>query len=98
MKKITVTIILFFFLHNWNLSAQQDLDFSIFTLPQELTKNANAVVRDHKLSITIEAADKIIIKKRYVVTILNKIGHEKFTNTAAFYDPDSKVKNISAKF
>lgn len=98
MKKITVISILFFSVCSWNLSAQQDLDLSILTLPQELTKNANAVVRDHKLSITIEAADKIIIKKRYVATIFNKIGHEKFTNTAAFYDPDSKVKNISAKF
>ena len=76
MKKISRHFYPIFFFHNWNLSAQQDLDLSILTLPQELTKNANAVVRDHKKDYRVEAADKIIIKKRYVVTILNKIGHE----------------------
>lgn len=76
----------------------QDYSVSVSDLSPELRANANAVVREKSMDITIEALDKLITKKTYVVTILNKVGYENFVNTAAGYDNDSKIRSISAKF
>ncbi len=93
-KKLSL---LFFVFVNLLLSAQ-DYSVSALDLSPDLKSNANAVIRDYTLDITIESLDKLNTKKRYVVTVLNKVGYENFVNTAAGYDNDSRVKSISAKF
>lgn len=76
----------------------QDYSVVALTIPDELRTDANAVVRDRTQHVVIESIDKVVTKDRYVVTILNKLGHERFTNTATNYDPDTRIRSISAKF
>lgn len=97
MNKGKKLSLLFFVFVNFLLSAQ-DYSVSALDLSPDLKSNANAVIRDYTLDIIIESLDKLNTKKRYVVTVLNKVGYENFVNTAAGYDNDSRVKSISAKF
>ena len=96
MKKITVTFILFFFFHNWNLPAQQDLDLSILTLPQELTKNANAVVRKQQRIIDVNSVNQMTIKNTSVVTVLNKKGHQRLI-TSVGYDNHTRISRLEGR-
>ena len=96
MKKITFTFTLFFFFHNWNLPAQQDLDLSILTLPQELTKNANAVVRKQQRIIDVNSVNQMTIKNTSVVTVLNKKGHQRLI-TSVGYDNHTRISRLEGR-
>jgi hypothetical protein len=96
MKMKSVSL-LFLLLFTFFSTQAQDYSLLGFDIPKDLKENANAVVRDHFWDITIESVDKIVIKRRYVVTLLNKIGHERFSDTYAHYDDDTKIKKLSAK-
>ena len=58
----------------------QDYSVSSIDIPAELKEDANAVIRDESWNITIAGVDRLEIKHRYVVTIFNKVGYERFTN------------------
>lgn len=69
---------------------------SSFTVPVDLKKNANAVFRDNRIEITIEAVDKMVVKKKRVVTVLNKKGNVD-ARIVEGYDDDTKITKLSAK-
>ena len=96
MNKRTLLPLLFFVFTGFSVFSQ---DFSVlgFDIPTELRENANAVIRDEFVDVTIEGVDALVEKRRYVVTILNKVGHEQFSDTYAHYDDDTKIKKLSAK-
>lgn len=51
-------------------------DFNANNISQELKLNANAVKRLEELHVTIKALDKVIIRHRYAITVLNEQGNE----------------------
>ncbi|MGJ8744259.1 DUF3857 domain-containing protein [Polaribacter sp.] len=73
----------------------QKEDYSAFLIPPELTENANAIVRNNSIEITIEDVDKMVVNRREVVTVLNKLGNVD-ARISESYDNDTKVTNLSA--
>lgn len=64
-------------------------------IDQNLLDNANAVVRENTINISIEAIDKIVYSEKRIVTILNEEGQSK-AKAVAYYDESSSIKNIEA--
>ena len=52
----------------------QKREYASLLIPSSLKENANAVVRDNSIEITIGGVDRMLVKKREVVTVLNKLG------------------------
>ncbi|MEM6719707.1 MAG: DUF3857 domain-containing transglutaminase family protein [Bacteroidota bacterium] len=74
----------------------QDNLTSFLTLPQELTKNANAVVRLDETVVNVEAINTMEVSERRIVTVLNEKGMS-MIGAVAFYDNTTRVKNMEAK-
>jgi transglutaminase-like putative cysteine protease len=73
----------------------QDINFTALLIPKELKENANAVVRDNSIEISIEDVNKMTVKRRKVVTVLNKLGDVDAIISES-YDLDTKIKDLSA--
>ena len=96
MKKRIFTCILLFFICIVPSSAQEKDDLTILTLPEELLQNSNMVVRNQETVINVKSVDQMTIENTSVVTILNKIGHERFP-VAVGYDDHSKISSLEAR-
>lgn len=72
----------------------QTTNYSALTIPIDLKENSNAVVRDNSIEIIIEDFDKMVVKKREVVTVLNKLGNVN-ARIAESYDDDTKITDLS---
>ena len=94
ITKIAGLPLLLFFI-NISISFAQDMSLMSLTLSPELTKDANAVIRESYTEITIEAVDEMIVKERRVTTVLNKLGN-KHVDAYASYDNDTKITDLSA--
>ncbi|MEO2053581.1 MAG: DUF3857 domain-containing protein [Allomuricauda sp.] len=70
-------------------------NYSVTEIPKEMLENADAVVRHHKSTITVEAQDKMRIVTKRVVTVLNENGNEHL-NAYAFYEKNDNVSEIEA--
>jgi hypothetical protein len=77
-------------------SFSQTNKLSSLSVPPHLKENANAVFRDNSIEITIEAVDRMLVKNRQVVTVLNKKGNVDARIVEA-YDDDTKITKLSAK-
>lgn len=69
---------------------------SSLSIPAHLKENANAVFRNNSIEVTIEAADRMLVKNRQVVTVLNKKGNVD-ARIVKGYDEDTKITKLSAK-
>jgi hypothetical protein len=69
--------------------------FSILTLPKTLKNNANAVVRDNTLSITLKSINEMHTTKKRVVTVFNKKG-ENSIDAYMYYDSAKKIISLQA--
>lgn len=80
-----------FLLLNSICTAQNN--FSALSIDESLTKNANAVVRLHELTITINSMNQLMVQRKRIVTVLNKSGN---SDAAAYvgYDDGRKIKDI----
>jgi hypothetical protein len=76
-------------------SFSQKSNYAAFLISPELKENANAVIRDNSIEITIEDVDEMIVHKREVITVLNKLG-DKYANMSEHYDNDTKITKLSA--
>ena len=85
--------VLLFLLCSTSFFAQSNLQFSLFNTA--LTDNANAIVRENSVEITIESVDVITYKKRRIVTVLNETGN-RHVNAVAYYDDGKDVNKIKA--
>ena len=74
----------------------QNNKLSSLSIPAHLKENANAVFRNNSLEVTIEAADRMLVKNRQVVTVLNKKGNVD-ARIVEGYDEDTKITKLSAK-
>ncbi len=77
------------------LSAQEH-HYQTLLLDKNLTQNANAILRADELVIDLQADDNMTVRRKKVVTILNKMGN-KFAGCFVGYDNGRKVKNIQAE-
>lgn len=93
IKYISPTLLLLFLCTTFY---SQDINYSALLIPKELKENANAVVRDNSVEITIEDVNKMTVKTRKVVTVLNKLGNADAIISES-YDEDTKIKDLSAK-
>ncbi len=71
----------------------QNFDLSILTVPDSLTKNANAVVRYFDTNIELVSQRKMLIKINKAVTILNEKGKSN-AELVFHYDKSTKIKKI----
>ena len=74
----------------------QNNKLSSLSIPAHLKENANAVFRNNSIEVTIEAADRMLVKNRQVVTVLNKKGNVD-ARIVEGYDDDTKITKLSAK-
>ena len=74
----------------------QNIDYSVLSIPDSLTVNANAVVQLENTAIEILSSSKMVIQKNAVITVLNKLGDED-AYISLYYDKDIKIKDFGAK-
>lgn len=89
----TLVAVLFF---SANIFSQQ-VDYSAFTIPDQLKKNADAVVRFSKVTAEVLKQDELQSRSVRTVTVLNKEGL-RYLNAFVFYDNNIKVRKIEARF
>lgn len=73
----------------------QNLNYTSLTIPTELRKNANAVVRLDDMQITILDELRMSYKYKRIVTVFNETGN-KHVRAGAGYDDTNKIKSIEA--
>jgi len=74
----------------------QNNDLNVFSIPDSLKENANAVFRYDDTDIEIIDASKMLIHKQTAVTILNKYGDDDGYIQLS-YDNHRKIKTVSAR-
>jgi transglutaminase-like putative cysteine protease len=94
MKK-TNYLIIFLSLLFISKNFSQKINYASLLIPAKLKEDANAVVRDNVIKITIEAINKMTVYKKEVVTVLNKLGNVD-ARIGASYDNDTKITKLSA--
>mgnify|MGYP000050047956 FL=1 len=72
----------------------QKVNYTSLLIPSKLKENANAVVRDNSTIITIESVNKMIVNKRKVITVLNKLGN-RYAGMYESYDNSTKITQLS---
>lgn len=85
---------LFSLLFTANISAQKSI-YPIFSIPDSLKQNANAVLRLDQMDITIASQRSMNIKTQRVVSVLNEKGLNDI-DAISHYDKTTSVKNIEA--
>ncbi|OEY71838.1 DUF3857 domain-containing protein [Salegentibacter salarius] len=92
MRKILLALFLFFQIGTSPIFSQ---DYAAFSIDPNLLSNANAVLRNQSVEISILALDKMRVKTKRVVTVLNEHG-EQHVQAYDFYDENSKIKSQEA--
>ncbi|MDN3620497.1 DUF3857 domain-containing protein [Polaribacter undariae] len=78
-----------------NATFSQKENYASLLIPSALKEDANAVVRDNSIEITIEDVDAMTVLKKEVITVLNKLG-DNYVSMSAHYDDDTKITELSA--
>ncbi len=89
-----IFVIAFVLLFSNITSAQKD-DYSFAIISDSLKANANSVVRNQKIDITIISQRKMNIKTVRIVTILNELGL-KAIDAHQHYNKTTSIRNIEA--
>lgn len=82
--------------HKYSGELCQNVTYTSLLIPDSLKTNANAIVREELLEITIKSSSKLVINERRAVTVLNKSG-DKYANFFERYDNDTKINKLSIK-
>lgn len=93
MKKGQILIIFLLFIFNKSFS-QKESYVAVFS--DSLKENANAILKENIIDISIPSYDRMIIKKRRVIVILNEYGL-KHLDTNEYYDNSTTIKNMEAE-
>jgi transglutaminase-like putative cysteine protease len=94
--KYPTRILFLISLFTCNLIFSQENIYASALISNELTKNANAVIRNSTTEITIEAIDKMVVYEKKVVTVLNELGNV-YAGIEKRYNNDTKIIKLSAK-
>lgn len=71
-------------------------DYNASLIPENLLKNANAVVRESAEDYVLKSVKELHIKQTHAVTILNSAGDE-FSTVLIPYNPNTKVGSIKVE-
>jgi len=80
-----------------NTALSQEGKFQSILLDKNLTDNADAIIRLDETDIELRSFNRISVKRRIVVTVLRKSGGDAIRNYA-YYDPNTKLKELEAVF
>ena len=94
--KYPTRILFLISLFTCNLIFSQENTYASTLIPDELTEDANAVVRNSIIEITIKGIDKMVVYEKEVVTVLNELGNVD-ARIAKRYNNDTKITKLSAK-
>ncbi|WP_372935089.1 DUF3857 domain-containing protein [Seonamhaeicola sp.] len=75
------------------LTFSQDNLYTSLTIPDNLTQNANAVVRKHSVDITLKSSSQMQVVEKRIITVLNKQGNENI-DAYVFYDNNKRIVNL----
>jgi len=84
---------LFAFLFCTGVIIGQQNNYPIFTIPKELTENANACVRFNEKILEVKSRNSLVIKEHRVLTVFNKLG-DRHQENYAYYDNVTKIKKL----
>ncbi|MEZ4977089.1 MAG: DUF3857 domain-containing protein [Flavobacteriaceae bacterium] len=90
----SVFLILFYIVTS-TVFSQDGISLGVGKIPEELTTGANAVVRLASMEINILSQDKMLIKNKRIVTVLNSNGDSK-VGAVYHYDSNNKLKVLEA--
>ena len=71
-------------------------DYSIASIPKELTEYSNSVLIDELVEIDVTDINKMMEKTHRVIAILNKLG-DGDARLYEYYDSNSRVKNVEVR-
>ncbi|SRX54614.1 DUF3857 domain-containing protein [Aequorivita sp. CIP111184] len=91
MKKIFCLAMLF-----CSASIFSQKDYSIKSIPKELTESSNSVLIDELVEIDVTDIGKMKEKAHRVIAVFNKLGDED-TNLYEYYNENSRVKDIEVR-
>lgn len=94
--KYPTRILFLISLFTCNLIFSQENTYASTLIPDELTEDANAVIRNSIIEITIKGIDKMVVYEKEVVTVLNELGNDD-ARIAKGYNNDTKITKLSAK-
>lgn len=84
-----------FVLISMNIYSQND-NYQSIIISQELLTNANSIIRLNDVTIEIKDYNKMLIKQKRIVTVLNKFG-VKSIGARLFYDNTVSIKKLEAR-
>jgi len=70
-------------------------NYNAFSIPVELKKNANAVVRLSEINVSVNSIKDLVVSETRVVTVLNR-GGNKHVNASLRYSDTKSIKKLSA--
>lgn len=73
----------------------QKIDNSLFLSNENLKENANSIVMEQNIEITINSNKSYTIKKRKVIRVLNELGIKNI-DAMEYYDNSNRIKSIDA--
>lgn len=92
MKSYLTLILFFFFICYISFPVSAQSKYSVSLIPEDLKKDANAVVRDKYFKVEILAQDKMVYTNTEVITILNKNAeNQQFIHLN--FDKDQSIKS-----
>ena len=71
----------------------QNLSYVSLTIPENLKKDANAVIRSNEVNVTLSAINKMEVTTKRVITVLNKKGNSNI-DAYVHYDNNVKIKTL----
>jgi len=89
---LTLSFIIFFLGH---VSAKGKPEYAYATIPTDLLKNADVVVRDYKVQMNVTSSNDIDITEKLVITVLNSDGYD-YCRLNEYYSNFRKIKDIYA--
>ncbi|MDB2462976.1 DUF3857 domain-containing protein [Algibacter sp.] len=87
----SLAVFLLFFI-SFQLFSQENL-LTSFTIPPNLSKNANALVRSNNVKIDLISSREMSVKVNRLVTVFNKEGDDAI-NAYLHYDNNEKIKDL----
>ncbi len=88
-------LLTFFYCFNFFALAQEKTSLNFYTIPSELKKNANAIVRLQQTIIEIPNLKKLNYYNKRIITVLNKEGDKK-VKAFVGYDNQIKISKLQA--
>ncbi|TWO33381.1 DUF3857 domain-containing protein [Seonamhaeicola sediminis] len=65
------------------------------TIPNNLKENANAVIREHSIDVTLRSSSDMHVVQKRVVTVLNKQGNDHI-DAYLYYDDNKRIISLEA--